>query len=44
MLVTCTMVKVVRDGKKGVNLWTFLRVELQALLMNEMCRQHEKRR
>ena len=43
MQVTCSRVKAVRDDKKWVNLWKFLRVEPQGLLMNEICKQPEKR-
>lgn len=41
MIVTCTRGKVVGD-KRWMNLWEHLKVEPQALLMNEMGRQHEK--
>ena len=43
MQVTCSRVKAVRDDKKWVNLWKFLRVEPQGLLVNEICKQPEKR-
>ena len=49
MQVTCNTAKAVRDDKKWVNLWKFLRVEPQGLhvneglQMNEIFRQPEKR-